>query len=387
LVYQWVRHSVERYGADTVASWYWEVWNEPNIGYWQGTPAEYQKLYDFTSDAVKRAFPRARIGGPHSTGPADEHAAAFLTAFLEHCAHGTNYATGRKGARLDYIGFHAKGVVRLVDGHVQMGIRQHLANIERGFEIVASFPEFRHLPVIIGESDPEGCAACSAHIYPQNAYRHTALYASYTAAVLSRTLELAKRHGTHLAGVVTWAFEFEDQPYFEGLRSLATNGVDKPVLNVFRMLGRMPALRVQATSTGAASLDSILREGIRGAPDLAAMAARDGRKLSALIWNYQDDDVPLAATPVEVVFEHLPAEARRALLRHYRIDQQHSNSYTLWKELGEPQHPSPAQYALLQKAGQLAFLQAPERLAIGNHTARVRFLLPREAVSLLEISW
>src|SRR6266568_4843473 len=53
LVYQWVRHSVEKYGKEEVASWYWEVWNEPDISYWHGTPEEYDKLYDFAADGVK----------------------------------------------------------------------------------------------------------------------------------------------------------------------------------------------------------------------------------------------------------------------------------------------------------------------------------------------
>ena len=65
------------------------------------------------------------------------------------------------------------------------------------------------------------------------------MYASYTAAVMPRHLDLAARHGVNLLGAVTWAFEFEDQPYFDGFRDLATNGIDKPVLNVFRMLGMM----------------------------------------------------------------------------------------------------------------------------------------------------
>jgi beta-xylosidase len=69
LVHQWVRHSIERYGRDQVETWLWEVWNEPNIGYWKGTPEEYHKLYDYSVDAVKRALPSARVGGPHSTGP------------------------------------------------------------------------------------------------------------------------------------------------------------------------------------------------------------------------------------------------------------------------------------------------------------------------------
>ena len=62
LIYQWVRHSIERYGKDEVVTWAWEVWNEPDISYWQSTPEEYYKLYDYTVDAVRRALPEARVG-------------------------------------------------------------------------------------------------------------------------------------------------------------------------------------------------------------------------------------------------------------------------------------------------------------------------------------
>ena len=50
---------------------------------------------------------------------------------------------------------------------------------------------------------------------------------------------MADRTGANFLGAVTWAFEFEDQPWFAGFRSLATNGIGKPVLNVFRMFGMM----------------------------------------------------------------------------------------------------------------------------------------------------
>src|SRR4051794_32588209 len=68
LIHEWVRHSVELYGREEVERWYWEVWNEPNILYWRGTPEEYHKLYDYSVDAVKRALPGARVGGPHVAG-------------------------------------------------------------------------------------------------------------------------------------------------------------------------------------------------------------------------------------------------------------------------------------------------------------------------------
>ena len=120
-----------------------------------------------------------------------------------------------------------------------MGISNQLRSVARGFEIVASFPELKSLPIIIGESDPEGCAACSVHFHPQNGYRNGTMYSSYTAASFARKHDLAARHQVNFEGAVTWAFEFEDQPYFDGFRDLASNGIGKPVLNVFRMFGLM----------------------------------------------------------------------------------------------------------------------------------------------------
>ena len=177
LVYQWVKHSVDRYGRKEVESWYWELWNEPNSPYWKGTPEEYFKLYDYTADAVKRALPTAKIGGTDITGGGMK----FQEAFIRHCLSGTNYATGKTGAPLDVILFHAKGSPRLEQGRVVMGIRNQLRNIEDNLKVIAAFPQLKDLPIIIGESDPEGCAACGMATDPQNAYRNGTMYSSYTA--------------------------------------------------------------------------------------------------------------------------------------------------------------------------------------------------------------
>ncbi len=385
LVFQWVKHSVQKYGRAEVESWWWELWNEPDIGYWQSTPEEYFKLYDYTADAVKRALPTARIGGPHVTGPLGARTQKFLRDFLAHCARGTNAATGKTGTPVDYIGFHAKGAPRVVEGHVQMGISNQLKAISNGFEIVASFPEYRNTPIVIGESDPEGCAACSSRVYPQNGYRNGTMYSSYTAAQIARTYELADLHGVNIMGSVTWAFEFEDQPYFDGFRDLATNGIDKPVLNVFRMLGLMGGARLAVESTGALKLETIRDNSVRGNPEVNALASRQNRSVAVLVWNYHDDDLPAAPSEVEVVIDGLPNG--RARLQHYRIDAQHSNSYEVWKKLGSPQQPTPAQYKQLARAGQLQMLSSPQRQPIANGRIAVKFNLPRQGVSLLRLAW
>jgi xylan 1,4-beta-xylosidase len=379
LVFEWVKHCVGRYGRKEVEAWYWQVWNEPNIGYWRGTPEEFRRLHDYAIDAVRRALPTARVGGPDTAG-----GGRYLREFLEHALRGTNYATGAKGTPLDFVSFHAKGAPAVAGGHVRMGIANQLRTIDENFRIIASFPELKRTPVVIGESDPDGCAACQG---PQLGYRNTTMYSSYTAAAFARKHDLAERHGVNLEGALTWAFEFEDQPYFAGFRVLATNGIDLPVLNVFRMFARMGGRRLPVESDGAVTLDAILKDGVRGKPDVAALASLDPGKLCVLAWHYHDDDVPGQSAAVTFAVSGLPPEAREAKLTQYRVDETHGNAFTPWKKLGSPRKPTPEQYADLEKAGRLAAAGPAEDVQIlaGKVTTRVR--LPRQAVALLVLEW
>ncbi|AUD07431.1 beta-xylosidase [Spirosoma pollinicola] len=385
LVYQWVKHSVARYGQKEVESWYWELWNEPNIGYWKGTVDEYIKLYDYTADAVKRALPTAKMGGPEVTGPGSESSARFFRAFMDHIASGTNAATGKKGAPIDFITFHAKGSPKLVNGVVQMNMGTQFRDIDKGFEIVASYPTLKNLPIIIGESDPEGCAACSEDLHPQNAYRNGTMYSSYTAAAFARKYDLAKSRGVNLLGAVTWAFEFEDQPWFRGFRDLATNGVDKPVLNVFRMFGMMQGNRVEVNTDLAYDFTKIKNESVRGERDINALAAKDSKSATVMVWNYHDDNVVVPASPVDVKLKGIPAQ--RVFVQHYRIDQQFSNSYEVWKKMGSPKSPTAEQISELEKAGQLQLLTSPMWINVKNGEVDMPFLLPGQGVSLVKLSW
>ncbi|KGF82441.1 beta-xylosidase [Massilia sp. JS1662] len=382
LIYQWVKHSVGRYGRKEVESWYWEVWNEPDLSYLVAPDAKraYFKMYDYAADAVKRALPTARFGGPHTAA-----AAGFMDDFLRHCLHETNYATGKTGSPLDFVAFHAKGAPKVVNGIVRMGMDAHFRHLDEGFALVEKYPELKGIPVIVGESDPEGCAACSMQTNPENAYRNGTLYASYTAASIAREYDLAARRGINLIGAVNWSFEFEDQPWFAGFRDLATNGVNKPVLNVFRMLGKMRGERVAVTGDRAYDAARIQAAGVRGArTDIDALAAKDAHSIAVMVWNYHDDDIIDAGSPVELHIAGIPA--KQVQLRHYRIDQDHSNSYAAWKRMGSPANPTPAQVAELQKASELAQVEATT-VATQDGAATVRMQLPRQAVSLVTLTY
>ncbi|MEJ2648188.1 MAG: hypothetical protein P8016_07255, partial [Sedimentisphaerales bacterium] len=311
LVYQWAKHCVERYGADEVRSWYWETWNEANIPYWQGTPEEFHKLHDYAIAGVRKALPDARVGGPDCAG----NGGSFQRNFLEHCLRGTNYATGETGTPLDFVSFHAKGSPRYVQDHVRMGISNQLRDIDAGFQIVASYPELKNTPIVIGESDPEGCAACQGE---QLGYRNGTMYSSYTAACFARKHDLADMHGVNFAGALSWAFEFENQPIFAGFRSMASSGIDKPVLNVFRMYSKMSGQRLEVASDGAVPLDTMIRRGVRNTPDVSGFASLDTNKLCVMLWHYHDDDVPGPEANVELALANLPSGVSSATVEHYR---------------------------------------------------------------------
>jgi len=378
LAYQWTKHCVEKYGKAEVEGWYWEVWNEPNIMYWHGTHEDYFKLYDYAVAGVRRALPTARVGGPEvAGGPGGK----FLGEFLNHCVHGTNYVTGKTGSPLDFVSFHAKGSPKFVDGHVRMAMSNQLKNMDDAFAVIASFPETKKLPIVIGESDPEGCAACQA---PQNGYRNGTMYSSYTAASFPRALELARQHGVNLEGALTWAFEFEDQPYFAGFRALATNGIDLPVLNVFRMFAKMRGQQVETVSSDAQNARTILASNVRGTPDVSALASLDGNQLAVLVWHYHDDDVVGPAAAVELALQHLPFSGKAQVTR-YVVDSAHNNSYAAWKQMGSPQAPSPVQYAELEKTGQLTNAGSGEPLEIKDSAGSLQIDLERQGVELLVI--
>ena len=385
LVFQWVNHSITRYGKKEVETWYWELWNEPNISYWKGTTEEYIKLYDYTADAVKRALPTAKMGGPEVTGPGSEGSQKFFRAFMDHVVGGKNYVTGQVGSPIDFITFHAKGSPKLIDGAVQMNMGTQFRDIDKGFEIVALYPSLKNLPIIIGESDPEGCAACSEDLHPQNAYRNGTMYSSYTAASFARKSDMAQARGVNLAGAVTWAFEFENQPWFRGFRDLATNGVDKPVLNVFRMFGMMTGNRVGVTGGLAYDYARIRDQSVRAEADINAFATKDAKTAAVMVWHYHDDNLPAPDAPVSVSIKGVPGQ--KVLLQHYRIDKQFSNSYEAWKTMGSPKNPTAEQVAELEKAGQLQLFTSPEWVTVKNGDVQLNITLPRQGVSLLRLSW
>lgn len=388
LVEALARHCLDRYGEREVSRWYWELWNEPDIFYWAGTLEEYCRLYDHTVAGLTAALPRARVGGPATTSPARPAAGDFLRRFLEHCVGGENAATGERGTRLDFVSFHTKGggYRPQPDAPKQTPtIHTLLRHAAAGLEIVGELPDLARKEVVLSECDPDGWAAGSIRDNPNLAYRNTEYYASYVVSAACKLIDLGAPDGPRVDGMLTWAFQFEGREYFEGLRSLSTNGVDKPVLSVFRMLARLGDARL-ALESDAARDPLALEGGDRPdtPPDVSGLATLDGEGgVRVLLVSHHDDwDV---RRPSEVRLSVRGLSDGVYSVRRYLLDAEHGNSHAAWRALGSPQQPTPQQLAWLHRAGRLALVESATARVAGGEAA-LDITLAAHAVCLVELS-
>jgi xylan 1,4-beta-xylosidase len=381
LIRAWAAHANGRY-PDAGTRWLWELWNEPDIGYWKGTPADYDDLYDVTEAALHAVMPDAPLGGPAVAGGGG----AFMRQFLQHCATGANAVTGAAGTRLDLISFHAKGGVAIAGDHVQMDLGNQLRIHRAGFAMVASFPQFQQTPVYITEADPDGCAACPASSFPEDAYRNSPAYGAYEVAMMKHSLELEAQTGVRLAGVLTWAFTFPGTPYFAGYRALATNGIELPIMGAFRLLGRLEGTRLPLTSSGALALSDLLASGVRGQPDVDGLATLNGDAVQILVWNYHDDLVPAPDTRVRLTVKVSAGFGSRVRASNLRVDDSHGDAYNIWVAQGMPTAPSREQIAALQQAMTPSPAAPDDDLAVAaDGSVELTFDLPRFGISLVTL--
>lgn len=246
-----------------------------------------------------------------------------------------------------------------------------------------------------GELDPDGCAACTSAAY---GYRNGLLYPVYTAASFMRAMSLAMTRRVNLTGALTWAFEYEqtallpnETTYFNGLRVLSTQGIDKPVLNVHRMMGMIDGEMVLANSSGQIPMDVVLQSGVIGnASDVGATASfnSSSETLYVFVWHYHDDDLDFPDASVSLAIRGLPAtfspDSGGINLTHYRIDNDHSNSYARWQAMGSPQNLTAPQYSELVQRGKLETLSEQQVLNIASDGSwAVDFTMPIKATSLL----
>ena len=391
LILNLVQHCAERYGAEEVQTWYWELWNEPDIAYWRGTIDEFNKLYDYTAAAVKAVCPEARVGGPGTTNPIHSRPSAeFLDRFLGHCVDGVNCFTGQRGTPIDFVSFHVKGGGYRADPKHRKqpppSVKQILSHTQVGREIIEKYPTLKGLECVLSEIDPDGWAAGGAWDNANLNFRNTEYYPSFVAAAFDKVSRYARQNGWDLK-LLTWAFMFVGERCFEGTRAFSTQGIDKPILNLFRMYALMGQREVLFESTGAK--DPLAYADLYGRdeePDISGFAALSDESLEVLIYNHHDDWDVSGEYEIDLQIENLPFERNALLLTHYRIDQSHSNAYAEWVRQGKPMYPTSEQRVAIKEREGLDLLEPPQKIACDGGRLRARFELPVHGISLVSVS-
>jgi xylan 1,4-beta-xylosidase len=379
LIYQIVKHCNERYGKKKVEKWKWEMWNEPDIiNYWMGTEEEFHKMYDYTAAAVKAALPEAQVGG-NSITQSINRGTPKLIRFIEHCMNGKNYKDGSTGAPLDFITFHLKGTNFAIGklGNFTSGKLAHdvpkfsprVAFIkecaETNLSRIAAIKGTAGIPVYITEGDIDIGLNVTLAENPAVEYRNTEYHAVFQCAFVKQMLDLSAKYS--LNPIKNIVFDGTFNPgyrIFEGQRTLFTaEEIAKPVFNSFEMLGRLGTQRVSLERSGSTSIDGI--------------ATRRGNNTQVMIYNFNEnvDDKRSEKVQLAVV---LPSSGSYKM-KHYRIDENHSNAYTIWKSMGSPFNPDEAQLKKIKDRQGLE-LYEPEKVINGKFNFVVD--MPHHSVSL-----
>jgi len=329
LIENLTKHLVERYGLEELESWYFELWNEPDIFYWAGTHEEFCRLYDETEAALHAVAPTLRLGGPATTGPfRGSSSEKYLRDFFEHTRSGKNYHTGETGTRLDFVTFHTKGGGLFFDPWAEKAppsVEKLVEQVRVGIDAMKDYG-YGDLPLILSEADPDGWAAGGVGDNPNMNFRNTEYYASYVASSYLRVLELGREQNVDVRPVA-WAFVFPGERCFEGTRVFATRGIHKAVFGTMQALSRLGGNRMEAT---------VSQPEERNADGIAAIASEKAASIQALITRHYDDWDEAEDCQVTVHLDGPKKDSVRALL----IDESHGNPYAEWVRQGKPDFPA-----------------------------------------------
>jgi L-iduronidase len=359
-------HLEQRYSPSAVRGWLFESWNEPDAGHvdwtWE-TPAEHNNYYDACSEGLKAADPSLRLGGPGVSRHAMPYG-AFLRTFLDHCDTGTNYFTGEKGVRLDFISYHYKNKPAvMVDGEAST-----LNDLFR------DHPRFKSVPIFNDEADSE-----VSWNRPYE-YRGTPWYAAFIARSVHEHLVRLVDGGSLDAGRgITYRLSNDDAfwgrwPFRTQLAHFGTNEqfafVKKPSHTVRTALALLGDRRLPVAGAELAN------------PVGALATIRDPRSIAVLVYHYSDKTDATGTATVTLNLQHLPFG--RAKWVHYRIDASHGDTQRRWVELGSPDHPTDEQIQTLRAGQELGRAEAISDVE-GPSVSRT-FELPLPGVSVIVLA-
>jgi xylan 1,4-beta-xylosidase len=348
------KHLIERYGIDEVSQWYFEVWNEPNIGFWSGEPkqATYYELYDHSARALKQVNARLKVGGPSTAG------VGWTSSFLAHCKDA--------GVPIDFLSSHVYGndnQKQVLGAPKEIPRHQVVCSAARKVHADIAHSPFPSIPYFLSEFN--------ATWSNQPNITDTIYMGPWLAETVRQCDGLIQ-----MTSYWTFSDVFEESgvvktPFYGGFGLVAEDNIRKPAFNAFALLHKLGSVRLKNES------DSLL-----------VTRRADGTLVIAL-WNYVE---PYGGGPT---YSPPPAEPgkdrsfilkiqnanRSAHVTVWRVDQDHGNALRAYDAMGRPPFPSREQILALRASGQMA---APEKYRMKDGV--IPMAIPPQGLMLLEIA-
>lgn len=361
LVRAFAEHLIERYGHAEVATWYFEVWNEPNLsGFWSGTQEDYWRLYDVSARALKAVSPALRVGGPATSK------ASWIAEFIEHCA--------QENVPVDFVSTHVYPQDEYVSYQDRAGsphkLGEFFTDMVRGVRETVRASARPGLEIHWTEWNTLSTDATANIKWVNNPF----IDGLFSAALVARHM-VALDDAAESLMYWTASDVFEEsgmpgRPFSGGYGLLTIHGIPKAAFHAFALLnrlrGRRLAVRVGGDVPGGAGL----------------CATHEGGTMHVLLWNWQKLEV--AEQPVWSDTLELPASMPCGQVLATRIRLGAGSAYESWLALGRPANLT---------RGQEAFLRAqaePERAlcatVLDNGQSRLDIRLAANEVLHLEIT-
>lgn len=363
LIGAFVRHLEERYGQAEVRTWYFEVWNEPNLsGFWEGADQKaYFSLYDLTATTIKRVDPALRVGGPATAG------AAWIPEFLAHVK--------KSGAGIDFVTTHTYGVLGgfldqdgKADTKLDPSPDAIVGDVRRVRMQVAASP-FPSLPVYFTE--------WSTSYTPRDSVHDSYISAPYILSKLKASEGLAQ-------GMSYWTYSdlFEEPgpptaPFQGGFGLLNPEGIRKPAFFAYKYLHALQGDSIKIS-------------------DPQAFVSTSQGNVAAVIWDFEQPQQSMSdrpfytkvipshpAPPVQFVVAHLvPNVAYR--LEVHRTGFEKNDSYTAYLKMGSPEQLTSEQIAELNALTK-DLPESDKVVETGSH-GTVELLLPMNSNDIVLVT-
>jgi len=300
LITRLARHLVERYGAEEVREWYFEVWNEPNLDtFWSGTRSQYFELYHSTACALKNVDSDLRVGGPATAKN------AWLPEFLDFCESAVT--------PVDFVSTHhypTDAFGKPGDDTVTQLAKAHRGVLQQ--QVQQANHEARGIPLFYTEWNSSSNPRDPLHDQP------------FAAVFVTKTI-LDNSGMVDCYSLWTFTDIFEEnympsQPFQGGFGLLTLHDIAKPSYRAFELLHNLGQHRLEVHGKHAT---------------VDAYAARDMHGITVILTNQALPCHEIQGESVKLRLAEAP-QVQSVLVE--RIDEDDANPFRLWQDMGKPEY-------------------------------------------------